>query len=121
MNPSAVPTSPFTIERGVAVPMRDGTVLLADVYRPQADGRFPAIVERTPYNRAESVILRTETPQFFAQRGFAFVVQDVRGRFGSGGEWYPFRDDGDGQRRDGYDTIEWLAKQPWCNGKVTTA
>ncbi len=103
------------------VPMRDGTRLAADIYRPKTDGPFPAIVERTPYNREESVILRTKTPQYFAERGFVFVVQDVRGRFGSEGAWYPFIDDGWGKNRDGYDTVEWIADQPWCNGKVAGA
>ena len=111
----------IVIDRAVMVPMRDGTRLAADVYRPANTGRYPAIVERTPYNREESVILRTKTPQFFAQRGFVFVVQDVRGRFGSEGTWYPFVDDGWGLHRDGFDTIAWIAEQPWCNGKVATA
>jgi putative CocE/NonD family hydrolase len=111
----------FVRDGGVLVPMRDGTRLAADVYRPAGAGRFPAIVERTPYNREESVILRTQTPQFFARRGFAFVVQDVRGRFGSEGTWYPFVDDGGGKNRDGFDTVAWVAAQPWCNGKVATA
>ncbi len=114
-------TYEITIDKAVLVPMADGTRLAADIYRPRAEGKFPAIVERTPYNREESVILRTKTPQYFAERGFAFVVQDVRGRFGSEGTWYPFRDDGWGQNRDGYDTIAWVAEQPWCNGKVATA
>jgi putative CocE/NonD family hydrolase len=103
------------------IPMRDGTRLAADVYRPAAEGRFPAVVERTPYNRAESVILRTLTPQYLAQRGFVFIVQDVRGRFGSEGTWYPFLDDGWGDNRDGFDTVQWVAEQPWCNGRVATA
>jgi putative CocE/NonD family hydrolase len=108
------------LDKAVMVPMRDGTRLAADIYRPGAEGRFPAIVERTPYNREESVILRTRTPQYMAERGFAFVVQDVRGRFGSEGAWYPFVDDGWGKNRDGLDTIGWIADQPWCNGKVAT-
>lgn len=117
-------TSPYyeiAIDRAVRIPMRDGTCLVADVYRPAAEGRFPAVVERTPYNRAESVILRTRTPPYFAERGFVFVVQDVRGRFGSEGTWYPFLDDGWGDNRDGFDTVAWIAAQPWCNGKVATA
>lgn len=108
------------IDRKVLIPMKDGTRLAADIYRPNADGSFPAIVERTPYNREESVILRTGTPRYFAERGFVFIVQDVRGRFGSEGTWYPFVDDGWGERQDGYETIEWIARQPWCNGKVAT-
>jgi putative CocE/NonD family hydrolase len=115
------PCYELTVDRAVWIPMRDGTRLAADVYRPREPGRFPAVVERTPYNRAESVILRTQTPQYLAQRGFVFVVQDVRGRFGSEGSWYPFRDDGWGENRDGADTIAWVAEQPWCNGRVATA
>jgi putative CocE/NonD family hydrolase len=120
MNNLAPPRYSVTVEKAVMMPMRDGTRLAADLYRPEADGRFPALVERTPYNREESVILRTRTPQFFAERGFVVVVQDVRGRFGSEGSWYPFIDDGSGRNRDGYDTIQWVASQPWCNGKVAT-
>ena len=111
----------IVVDKTVMVPMSDGTRLAADVYRPKAEGRFPAIVERTPYNREESVILRTRTPQYLAERGFVFVVQDVRGRYGSEGIWYPFIDDGWGPKRDGFDTIGWVAEQPWCNGKVATA
>lgn len=121
MSDVSLPRFKVVVERAVPVPMRDGTRLAADVYRPDAEGLFPAVVERTPYNREESVILRTGTPQYLAARGFAFVVQDVRGRFGSGGSWYPFVDDGWGENRDGYDTIAWAAGQPWCNGKVATA
>jgi hypothetical protein len=112
---------PIVLDKKVMMPMSDGTRLAADIYRPQAEGRFPAVVERTPYNREESVILRTKTPQYLAERGFVFVVQDVRGRFGSEGTWYPFMDDGWGANRDGYDTIAWIAAQPWCNGRVGTA
>src|SRR5262249_1622165 len=83
MNNPAPPRYEVTLDKAVPVPMRDGTRLAADVYRPRADGRFPAVVERTPYNREESVILRTRTSQYLAERGFAVVVQDVRGRFGS--------------------------------------
>src|SRR5262245_57951843 len=111
----------LVIDKAVMIPMSDGTRLAADIYRPKAEGRYPAILERTPYNREESVILRTKTPQYMAERGLIFVVQDVRGRFGSEGVWYPFVDDGWGKNRDGYDTIAWLAAQPWCNGKVGTA
>jgi putative CocE/NonD family hydrolase len=121
MSPPDQPRYEVAIDRSVMVPMRDGTRLAADIYRPRAAGRFPAVVERTPYNRAESVILRTKTPQYLAQRGFVFVVQDVRGRFGSEGTWYPFVDDGWGENRDGFDTIAWIAQQPWSSGKVGTA
>jgi hypothetical protein len=115
------PRYEITLDKAVMVPMSDGTRLAADIYRPKAEGRFPAVVERTPYNREESVILRTQTPQYLAERGYVFVVQDVRGRFGSEGTWYPFVDDGWGANRDGFDTIAWVAAQPWCNGRVATA
>jgi putative CocE/NonD family hydrolase len=120
MNDTAQACFPVTVDRALPVPMRDGTRLAADVYRPGGAGRFPAVVERTPYDREQSVLLRTATPQFLAGRGFAVVVQDVRGRFGSEGAWYPFADDGWGRNQDGYDTVQWAAAQPWCDGRVAT-
>src|SRR5438105_8588672 len=99
MSDTSRPRYETALDKTVMVPMADGTRLAADIYRPAAEGRFPAIVERTPYNREESVILRTQTPQYLARHGFAFVIQDVRGRFGSEGTWYPFRDDGWGANR----------------------
>jgi putative CocE/NonD family hydrolase len=100
--------------------MRDGARLKADLYVPKGPGPWPVLVERTPYNKETSVELTVKSPPFFASRGYAVVFQDVRGRFKSEGEFYPFRDDGWGANRDGYDTIEWLAAQKWCNGKVAT-
>lgn len=97
-------------ERSVKVPMRDGVALSADVYRPKAEGKFPVIVVRTPYKKEMSEL----QGRFFARRGYAMVVQDCRGRFGSPGEWEPFVN----EPKDGYDTIEWAAVQPWSNGKV---
>jgi len=99
-------------ERGVAVPMRDGVALATDIYRPKGDGKFPTILVRTPYKK-EMVEWQA---RFFARRGYAFAVQDVRGRFASPGVWRPFVHEGD----DGYDAIEWLAGRPWSNGKVGT-
>src|SRR4051812_35082098 len=109
------PPDDIAIERNVPVPMRDGTVLRADVYRPCEAGRYPVIVERvgselgTPcrYNGA-----------FFARHGYAFVGQNVRGRFASEGTLRLLRDDGWGEHPDGYDTIECAAAQPWSSGKV---
>lgn len=97
-----------------AVPMRDGIKLYADVYVPSAPGKYPALVIRTPYGVQRDGMFEDAAP--FAQNGFAVVVQDVRGRYESEGKWEPFRNEG----RDGYDTIEWAAKQPWSNGKVAT-
>lgn len=97
-----------------AVPMRDGVKLYADVYVPVAPGKYPVIVIRTPYGVQREGMFDDAGP--FAQSGFAVVFQDVRGRYESEGKWDPFRNEG----RDGYDTIEWAAKQPWSNGKVAT-
>lgn len=96
-------------EGGVEVPMRDGVKLVADVYRPDAEGRFPVILTRTPYNRANPGY-----GTFFASHGYVLIVQDVRGRYASEGEFYPFRN----EANDGYDTIEWAAALPYSDGKV---
>jgi putative CocE/NonD family hydrolase len=100
--------------------MRDGTVLYADVYLPPGDGPFPTLLERTPYSKDNSPEVRVGATTFFPAHGYALVLQDVRGRFKSGGKFIPFHDDGWGPNRDGYDTVEWLATQPWCNGKIGT-
>lgn len=89
----------------VAVPMRDGVRLLAEVYRPARAGRHPGIVVRTPYGKQREGIHRDLIA--FAQRGRAVGVQDTRGRFESEGEWDPLRY----EARDGYDTIEWAARR----------
>ena len=94
--------------------MRDRVVLRADVYRPGRDGRFPVLVYRTPYSRREA----PPDPLVLAavRRGYAVVVQDVRGRYDSEGVFEPYRQ----ERGDGYDTIEWAALQEWSNGRVGT-
>jgi hypothetical protein len=97
------------VEGGVRVKMRDGIALVADVYRPQAEGRFPVLLQRTPYNRAEP-----GTGVLLASHGYVVVLQDTRGRYASEGEFYPFRDEG----RDGYDTVEWAAALPYSDGSV---
>jgi hypothetical protein len=109
----AVPA--VVVDRDVAVPMRDGVVLRADVWRPAAGARFPVLVYRTPYDRRRSQE-DGSTALRAAARGYAVVVQDVRGRYGSEGEFEPYRNEG----RDGYDTIEWAAAQPWSDGAVGT-
>src|SRR6185503_3746431 len=102
-------------EADVAVPMRDGIVLRADVLRPSSEGRFPTLVYRTPYGRKDALAEYTTFTRAI-ERGYAVVVQDVRGRYGSGGDFRPYENEG----RDGYDTIEWAARQPWSNGRVGT-
>ena len=99
-------------DSAMAVPMRDGVVLRADVMRPRKGGRFPVLVYRTPYSRGDA--LGSEFVGAAVARGYAVVVQDVRGRYGSEGEFEPYRHEG----KDGYDTIEWAARQPWSSGAV---
>jgi len=104
------------IDRNVWMPMRDGTVLRADIYRPHTNAPLPAIVSRLPYNKnilQGMGIYRIHVLRA-AEAGFAVVYQDTRGRFQSEGEFTPFVHEG----RDGYDTVEWVAAQPWCSGAV---
>jgi putative CocE/NonD family hydrolase len=107
------PRNDIVIENMVAATMRDGVKLYADVYRPVGDGRYPVIVSRTPYS-TERFPSAYDAAVYFAQRGYVYMFQDVRGRFESEGEWVPFRD----SERDGVDTIQWAARQPWSSGKV---
>ena len=104
-------------ERNVMVPMRDGVRLAADVYRPEAPGRFPALVTRGPYGKDGYADNQEHSSWFFPQRGYVVVSQDCRARFDSEGDYYnPLFQEG----ADGYDTVEWAARQPWCNGRVAT-
>ncbi len=106
----SAPKHEVAVDRAVSVPMRDGVKLSADVYRPQGVEKAPAILVRTPYKK-EMLELQG---RFYARRGYVYVVEDCRGRFGSSGVWEPFVN----EAKDGYDTIEWLAQQPYTNGKV---
>ena len=116
----SVPKYETLHESDVEIRMRDGTVLRADVTRPKAEGGFPVLLHRTPYNKVDNSETSLGTPVFYAERGYAVVTQDVRGRFASDGDFYPFRDDGAGVSRDGYDSVEWAAAQPWSDGNVGT-
>src|SRR5262245_59143634 len=111
------PTYEIVATKNVMVSTRDGVRLATDVYAPGrrgvVSGRFPTIVERTPYNKDSG--FESEV-QYFVPRGYVIVRQDVRGRFRSEGKWRPLRDDGP----DGADLLAWIAKQPWSNGKVGT-
>jgi putative CocE/NonD family hydrolase len=104
------PIFKVTEEANVRVPMRDGVKLATDVYRPDKKGKCPAILVRTPYKKELSRL----TGMFYARRGYVVAIQDCRGRFSSAGTWEPFVN----EPKDGHDTIEWLARQSWCNGKV---
>ena len=94
----------------VRTEMRDGVALVSDIYRPDGEGEFPVLVQRTPYNRKGSAVEARE----LASHGYIVVLQDTRGRFDSEGEFYPFLY----ERNDGYDTVEWAAALPGSNGKV---
>ncbi|MGB2627583.1 MAG: CocE/NonD family hydrolase [Candidatus Acidiferrum sp.] len=97
---------------GVPMKTRDGVTLYSDIYRPRADGKFPVILMRTPYDKSVSWAV---APAYqIASHGYVVIVQDVRGRYTSEGEWYPFRHESE----DGYDAVEWAAALPFASGKV---
>jgi uncharacterized protein len=100
----------LVVDRGVPAKMRDGVVLRSDIYRPRADGQFPVLLTRTPYDKREAAA----TGLMVAARGYVVIVQDVRGRYSSEGEWYAFKN----EPQDGYDSVEWAATLPYSNGKV---
>ncbi len=100
----------LAVDRNVPVPMRDGIVLFADIYRPSGPGPYPTLLMRTPYDKQNAGVLTLRA----AGSGYAVVIQDVRGRFTSEGAFLAFVN----ERQDGYDTLEWLVAQPWCNGDV---
>jgi putative CocE/NonD family hydrolase len=102
------------IDKDLPMRTRDGVTLYADVYRPDAPGRFPVLVVRTPYDKSQEMALTEK--DYFPSRGYVVVVQDTRGRFRSGGDFYPFIHEAE----DGYDTIEWAAALPWSDGHVGT-
>jgi uncharacterized protein len=112
-NESAAEEMNFT--ENVAIPMRDGTILRGDVMLPSCSGRHPVLVYRTPYGK-HFAHKEENTFKKAVARGYAVVVQDVRGRYASDGEFAPYQNEG----RDGYDTIEWAAHQEWSDGNVGT-
>ena len=104
-----------TLVHGLLSPMRDGTLLAMDLIRPNAPGAYPVVLLRTPYDKTrehDKPFLRS-----LAERGYIVALQDTRGRFNSDGSFFPYQDD----RVDGYDTVEWVAKQDWCDGNVGMA
>lgn len=103
----------IVVETNAPIPMRDGARLFADIYRPSLAGRYPVLLQRTPYDKSAG------RGQFLdaigaAEQGYALVIQDTRGRYTSEGEFQPFVSD----IQDGYDTVEWCAGEPWSNGRV---
>src|SRR5215203_1620637 len=101
-------------EANVSATMRDGTVLLADVYRPVEAGSYPVLLMRLPYNKALGMASVYGPPSAYASHCYIVVIQDVRGQYTSSGTFYPFRHESD----DGYDSVEWAAALPNSNGKV---
>ncbi|HUT52446.1 MAG TPA: CocE/NonD family hydrolase [bacterium] len=103
---------PVRIEMNVMVPMRDGIKLAVDVYRPDRDGRFPAILSRIPYGTDEKMY--DYIGKYFARNGYVLLAQDTRGIENSEGTWYPLIYEID----DGRDTTNWIKEQPWYDGKL---
>lgn len=114
--PRSIADGPYQVkvDRNVSVKMRDGVILRGDIFRPDDDGKFPVLLQRTPYRRSVPWGFDVSFAQHAASKGYVVFLQDVRGRFTSDGEWRPFVHESE----DGYDTIEWIAAQPYSNGKV---
>jgi putative CocE/NonD family hydrolase len=109
----------YALERDVPMQTRDGVTLYADVYRPalngkSVNGRWPVVIERTPYDKSR--ISHSVTGRHFARRGYVAIMQDVRGRWRSEGDFYFLRNEAD----DGYDALKWISAQPWCDGRIGT-
>jgi putative CocE/NonD family hydrolase len=103
-------------DKDVPITMSDGIKLYADVIRPNVAGRYPVLLEQTPYNKSlvdSSTSFGDNT--YFAQRGYVVVIEDVRGTGSSEGQWQSFDDR---EQRDGFETVQWAASQPWSDGKV---
>ncbi|TAL37007.1 MAG: CocE/NonD family hydrolase [Spirochaetes bacterium] len=108
------PAYAVTVDAGVMVPVRDGVKLAADLYRPDAPGKFPVILIRTPYGKENAAHKYSFAGGLFASQGYVVVVQDTRGKYASEGTFYPYTDDA----RDGYDTVEWAGTREWSTGAV---
>ena len=109
--------------QNVMVPMRDGVRLATDIYRPAIDGEpvpgpVPTILGRTSYDKTWRQLWVDPVANFFTPRGYAVAVQDLRGRYRSEGAGQYFHTANVHEGEDGYDTIEWIAAQPWSNGRV---
>ena len=108
------PTYEVKVELDVKVPMSDGVLLSTNIYRPDDPGKFPVILIRTPYGNGNE---KNSTGRFYAERGYAAVIQDTRGRFESGGDFRPIFN----EMQDGFEAQVWAATQEWSNGKLGTA
>lgn len=121
---ASLPMPTVNASQNIMVPMRDGVRLATDIYRPAdengnvLDGEFPVILGRTSYDKSNPVIWIDPIANFFVPRGYVVLLQDLRGRGVSEGTGQYFHTANVLEGKDGYDTIEWAASQPWCNGKV---
>lgn len=106
--------TPIQTRLDIRIPTRDGVELSADVWMPSTDGSYPVILIRTPYLKNSSFARYPDMARFFAEHGYAFMVQDVRGTGDSDGEYRSFHQEAE----DGYDTVEWIAGQPWSSGRI---
>ncbi|MFC7289404.1 CocE/NonD family hydrolase [Herminiimonas glaciei] len=104
-----------SVDRDISIITSDGVELLASVYRPKVDGRTPTILVRIPVSKTWKNDMAMEAvASFWAGRGYTVVIQGTRGRYRSGGEFYPLRS----ERQDGIETLQWLARQPWFDGRL---
>ena len=103
-----------SLDAGLEIRLSDGVTLAADVMRPSGSGRYPTILEITPYGRGPDALNYSNESGTWNERGYAFVIVDSRGQGDSGGDFAFFSTSGD----DGRDVVEWIAEQPWSNGKV---
>lgn len=118
LSPLTLPRHRIAIDRDIMVAMPDGIKLATDIYRPKLPGKYPAIVLRTPYNKSGTATEPyKQVAMLFASQGYVFVVQDVRGKYGSEGEFLPYHN----EALDGHTTVNWVGESLWCNGKVALA
>lgn len=104
----------ISVERNISIPMRDGVMLAGDLYRPSGGGSYPTLLQRTPYNKSGSGGIAQAYALRAAEAGYAVLVQDVRGRFNSSGDFRGFIQ----EQPDGFDTCAWIIEQPWSNGRI---
>jgi hypothetical protein len=125
------PIYKMKVDRDVQVKMRDGKSLCVDVFQPDADGRFPALIALSPYGKMKQSLpisplppeaplynpsIEAGDPNFLASRGYVHIIGDVRGTGKSEGDYLGWMSKKEAE--DGYDLVEWAAKQPWCDGNV---
>jgi putative CocE/NonD family hydrolase len=109
-----LPTESIKLEVNAPARMRDGNILYSDIFRPDREGKYPAILIRLPYGKNGGIVRGYLNPQRYVRNGYAVVIQDIRGTGASEGMFYPRVN----ELNDGYDTIESIAAQPWCDGNV---